>query len=146
MNEHHEALIQEVALKHGILLGKDDPILIMQTLNAHLMAENSQQQEALLQHFKEQMEETALRWEMNAKDNAEKFLNASLNVSKNTMAKLLQDNAIETVGAIKQEVNQSLHQIKQLLHQTRKTALLNLIASCTVLVSASIFLLDFFLH
>ena len=34
-------LIREIAVKHGVALGRDDPILILQTLNAQLLEEGA---------------------------------------------------------------------------------------------------------
>lgn len=39
-DDEMDALLKEVTIKHGIGLSRDDPILIMQTLNKHLMKSN----------------------------------------------------------------------------------------------------------
>ena len=52
MKEETEILIREIASKHGVLLGQDDPILILQTMNAKLMEENTKAQSSLLNQYK----------------------------------------------------------------------------------------------
>jgi len=37
MNEEIDELIKEIAVKHGIAVGRDDPIIILQTINNRLM-------------------------------------------------------------------------------------------------------------
>ena len=62
MSNQMGALIKEVAGKHGIALGKDDPILMMHTINETLMKENIQAQQIMLNEFKQELEEFSLRW------------------------------------------------------------------------------------
>ena len=40
-----EELIQEIALKHGITVSRDDPILILQTINKRLMEDSAKAQQ-----------------------------------------------------------------------------------------------------
>ena len=58
-----EELIKEIAVKHGIALGRDDPVLILQTLNNRLLQANQKAQQALLDQYKAELEELSLRWE-----------------------------------------------------------------------------------
>ena len=51
-----EELIKEIAIKHGIAVSPDDPILIMQTINTRLMQDSAKAQEKMLDHYKEEME------------------------------------------------------------------------------------------
>ena len=48
-----EALIREIAQKHGIVVGRDDPILILQTINNRLMQDSAKAQQAQLEKLKE---------------------------------------------------------------------------------------------
>ena len=43
-----EAIIRTVAVKHGIALGRNDPILVLHTINGLLMDEFASKQEALI--------------------------------------------------------------------------------------------------
>ena len=82
-----EELIQEIALKHGITVSRDDPILIFQTINKRLMEDSAKAQQEMLDHYKEELEVLAKRWGDDAKTKAEKVLNAALAASRETMTK-----------------------------------------------------------
>ena len=41
MADQVEELIKEIAAKHGIAVSRDDPILILQTINARLMQDSA---------------------------------------------------------------------------------------------------------
>ena len=49
-----EELIREIAVKHGIAVGRDDPILILQTINTRLMQDSQAAQQEILDRFKEE--------------------------------------------------------------------------------------------
>lgn len=56
MSDQIEELIREIAAKHGIAVGRDDPVLILHTINARLMADSAAKQEEILAAFKEELE------------------------------------------------------------------------------------------
>ncbi len=51
-----EDIIKEIAVKHGIAVGRDDPILILQTINERLMQDSAAAQQEILDRFKEELE------------------------------------------------------------------------------------------
>lgn len=86
MTDKFDEAIQEIAVKHGVVLSKDDPILILQTMNEKLIAENRQAQAAMLAQFREEMEDISSQWKDDTKEKAEKMLNMTLANSKEAMA------------------------------------------------------------
>jgi hypothetical protein len=82
MADQVEELIKEIAAKHGIAVSRDDPILILQTINARLMQDSAKAQQVMLDQYKEELEALALRWGNDAKTKAERILNVSLAASK----------------------------------------------------------------
>lgn len=68
-----EEIIREIATKHGIAVSRDDPILILQTINNRLMLDSAKAQQAMLDQFKAEMEDLALRWGNNSKGPAEQI-------------------------------------------------------------------------
>ncbi|MBA3537288.1 MAG: conjugal transfer protein TraM [Tatlockia sp.] len=137
MQNSTEILIQEIALKHGAVMSRNDPLLVMQTINAQLMKDNASAQEALLQRFKEELESIALQWEKDAKDKAERILNASLAASKESMSQCLQNSADMTAIAIKKEVDNSLARASlSLLKSSRRLSIINLAASGLIFFAA----------
>ena len=136
-----EELIKEIAVKHGIALGRDDPILILQTLNNRLLQASQKAQQALLDQYKAELEELSLRWSADAKEKAERILNASLHASKVAMEQLMRAGAKEIITTMKAEVDASLYRISGPIKNTNRIGLMNLAASCITLLAAAVLLL-----
>lgn len=140
MSDKLDEAIQDIAVKHGVLLGKDDPILIFQTMNDRLLEENRQAQQALLAQFKEEMELISSQWKDDAKAKAAKVLNAALIASKEAMVKLLQESTSESVQAMQKMISDSLAEARDLTHQTRKFSRFVLWASAAMLTTSCVLL------
>lgn len=136
-----EELIQEIALKHGITVSRDDPILILQTINKRLMEDSAKAQQEMLDHYKEEIEVLAKRWGDDAKTKAEKVLNAALAASRETMAKTAQETASTVKQAVAQEVEASLKKLHAPVRNARSLVFANLIAAAITLVAAFVALL-----
>lgn len=136
-----EELIQEIALKHGITVSRDDPILILQTINKRLMEDSAKAQQEMLDHYKEELEVLAKRWGDDAKTKAEKVLNAALAASRETMAKTAQETASTVKQAVAQEVEASLKKLHAPVRNARSLVIANVIAAAITLVAAFVALL-----
>jgi hypothetical protein len=135
-----EELIKEIAVKHGIAVGRDDPILILQTINKRLMQDSQKAQQEMLDQFKSELEGISLRWSADAKDKAERILNASLNTSKASMEQLLQAGTKEFVATIKSEIDTSLSRMCRPIHDSYRISIMNLLASCLTILAAAVLL------
>ena len=71
MSDRIEALVKEIAAKHGIAVGRDDPIMILQTINERLIQDSAAAQQDALDRFKEELESIAHRWGEDARAKAE---------------------------------------------------------------------------
>lgn len=136
-----EELIQEIALKHGITVSRDDPILILQTINKRLMEDSAKAQQEMLDHYKEELEVLAKRWGDDAKAKAEKVLNAALAASRETMAKTAQETASTLKQTVAQEVEASLKKLHAPVRNARSLVFANVIAAAITLVAAFVALL-----
>lgn len=141
MNDSIDTLIKEIAVTHGVVIGRDDPLFILQTINNRLINDNTKAQEVMLHKFKEEMERIALRWERDAKEKSEHILNASLEASKDAMTAILQNSAKSTVLAIKKEVDEKLSQTNGTLRHVEKIAIFNICASGITLLAACLFVI-----
>lgn len=138
MSDKIEDLIREIAVKHGIAVGRDDPILVLQTINTSLMADSAAQQQEILDRFKEELEGIAHRWGEDAKGKAERILNAALAASKEGMAKVMKDSAASAADAIRREVEEVVViQVSAKIADARRLAVMNLIAGGMVLAAAA---------
>ena len=137
MADQVEELIKEIAAKHGIAVSRDDPILVLQTINNRLMQDSSKAQQAQLDQYKEELEALALRWGTDAKDKAERILNAALTASKGAMDKAMQENAKSTAATVRAEVDAALGRVAGQVKDARRIGLLNVLASCITLAAAA---------
>ena len=138
MGDRVEELIREIAAKHGIAVSRDDPILILQTINARLMEDSAKAQEAMLDQFKQELEAVSQRWSNEAKAMAERVLNASLSASKDAMATLMQQGAKELTKGVRMEIEDAVGVIARPIRDGRRIALLNIVAAVMTFCAAGI--------
>ncbi|WP_228893003.1 conjugal transfer protein TraM [Pseudoduganella aquatica] len=138
MSDKIEELIKEIAAKHGIAVARDDPILVLQTINNRLLQESAAAQQAQLDQFKEDLEGVSLRWKADAKDKAERVLNAALAASKSAMDQILLDGARATAKLLSAELESALATVSGQAREARRTALLNLAASCLTVCAVAV--------
>lgn len=138
MPDNVDELIKEIAVKHGIAVSRDDPILILQTINNRLMQDSEKAQQAMLDQYKEELEALALRWGVDAKDKAERILNASLLASKDTMGGIMQESAKATAAAMRSEIESALTIVANNLRAARTIGILNVVASCITMLASAV--------
>ena len=138
MPDNVDELIKEIAVKHGIAVSRDDPILILQTINNRLMQEREKAQQAMLDQYKEELEALALRWGVDAKDKAERILNASLLAGKDAMGGIMQGSAKATAVAMRSEMESALNIVANNLCAARTIGILNVVASCITMLASAV--------
>jgi hypothetical protein len=139
-------MIKEIAAKHGIALGRDDPILILQTLNNRLLQDNQKAQQAMLNQYKEELEALSLRWSSDTKEKAERILNASLESSKVAMDQLMQAGTKELLLRFTSSIDESLILIGYLIKDTKRIGAMNIIASCITVLAVAALLVSTMYH
>ncbi len=81
-----EEIIREVALRHGVALSKDDPVMILHTLNEMLLLDNKKTidgcQERQLRFLKEEMNKASKLWTEEAKSRAQQVLDLAVETSR----------------------------------------------------------------
>ncbi|CZP95966.1 conjugal transfer protein TraM [Legionella pneumophila] len=141
MSDKYDAAIHEIAVRHGVVLSKDDPILILQTMNDRLIEESRQAQAAILTQFREEMESISSQWRDDAKEKAEKIINAALAGSKEAMAKLLLESTNASVQSVDRMISVSLAEARELSQQTKKFGWFMLVSSVVILAASSLCML-----
>ena len=134
--EKIEETIKEIAVKHGIAVGRDDPIMILHTINERLMKETAAAQRQILHEFKEEIESAAHEWEAEAKKIAETILNAALSSSKEAMEKVMVAGGKAATENIGRELDARLIQARAILRDIRKWAMVNALAAATTFLAA----------
>jgi hypothetical protein len=120
-----DELIKEIAGRHGVAVSRDDPIMILQTINARLLEDSAKAQEAMLERYKEELEALSARWSTDAKEKAERVLNGALKASSNAM----RERARETAAVVRAEIETALGGVAVSLRQARMVGILNVVAS-----------------
>lgn len=132
--EKIEETIKEIAIKHGVAVGYDDPIMILHTINERLMKETAATQRQILHEFKEELEAAAHEWEVTTKKNAERILNVALIASKEAIA----EGGKKAAEAIGKEVDSRLAQANAIVRKARIFNMINMAAAViTVLLAVT---------
>ena len=134
MSDKIEAIIKEIAAKHGIAVGRDDPILILQTINERLMQDSAAAQE--------EVESIAHRWGEDAKSKAERTLNAALAASKAAMMNGMQEGAKAAAESARREVDEAVGQLAGPIRDGRRIAVMNMIAGGMAVFAAALAMLS----
>lgn len=138
MSDQLEELIKEIAVKHGMAVSRDDPILVLQTINNRLMQDSAKAQQVQLDQYKQELEALALRWGSDAKDKAERILNAALAAGKNNMDLVMREGARMTAASVRAEIDAALTHVAAPIRDARRIGVLNVIASCITLSAAAV--------
>ena len=138
MADQVEELIKEIAVKHGIAVSRDDPILVLQTINSRLMQDSAKAQQVQLDQYKEELEALALRWGSDAKGKAERIINASLAASKEAMVQIMQEGTKTMAASMQAEMDAALARVVVPIQDARRIGMLNVVASCITLVAAAV--------
>ncbi|MGK5078776.1 conjugal transfer protein TraM [Janthinobacterium sp. HLX7-2] len=140
MGDQTEELLREIAAKHGIAVSRDDPILILQTINSRLLQDSAKAQQVQLDQFKQEMDELSRRWSTDTREKAERIVNAALAAARESMAAAMQEGGQQAARAARQEIAEALQQLASPVHAARVMAMLNVIASMFTMLAAALVL------
>jgi hypothetical protein len=130
--EKIEETIKEIAVKHGVAVGRDDPIMILHTINERLMKETAAAQRQILHEFKEELEAAAHEWEITAKKTAERILDVALTASKEAIV----EGGKTAAKAMGREVDARLAQAGTSIRGARILATINVAAAVMTVIAA----------
>ena len=133
-----EELLHEIASKHGVALDRADPILIVQTLHARLLAESRSAQQAMLEDYRKTLETLLERWSAETTAKAERIVTASLTASTETMKAQMATTTTDLARTIRKEVTDLLEIETTETRMRRATTVgyLNLLAAVVTFLSA----------
>ena len=138
MGDQTEELLREIAAKHGLAVSRDDPILVLQTINSRLMQDGAKAQQAQLDRFKEEMEALSQRWSMDARGKAERILDAALAAARESMDSAMQEGGAQAARAARREIDGALQQLAASVRAAHAVALLNIAAGCLAILAAAV--------
>ena len=124
-----EETIKEIVLKHGIAVGRDDPILILHTINERLMQETAAAQRQILHEFKEELESATYEWEATAKKTAEKILDAALIANK----KIIAEEGKKLVEIVGKDIDAKLALTNTITKKARMVTVISMVTAVVTL-------------
>ncbi|NGZ96419.1 MAG: conjugal transfer protein TraM [Nitrospira sp. WS110] len=131
-------LLKEIASKHGVALDREDPILMVQTMHARLLADSRSAQQAMLEDYRKTLETLLERWSAETTAKAERIVTASLTASTETMKAQMATTTTDLARTIRKEVTDLLEIETTETRMRRATTVgyLNLLAAVVTFLSA----------
>ncbi|MGQ0555571.1 MAG: conjugal transfer protein TraM [Nitrospiraceae bacterium] len=129
-------LLKEIASKHGVALDRQDPILMVQTLHARLLAESRSAQHALLDEYRQTLEAMLERWGAETTAKAERIVTASLTATTETMKAQMATTTTDLARTIRKEVTVVMEETESKMRRATTVGYLNLLAALVTFLSA----------
>ncbi len=143
LDKKMDEAIQEIASIHGIALTKNDPVMVLHTLNERLINDSKDAQNKLLDNFRSQMEVISDKWATEAKNHSDRILNSSIVSSKAEVARIMEEQSSVIIEQWKNELSTGFSQVHETMQSSRQAAILNIIASIITSLSAVVVLYIF---
>ncbi len=131
------ALIAEIATRHGVAVSRDDPVMILATLNELLLEDSAKAQAELLARFKSEMEAIADKWTQDSKARAQAVLTLAVEASREAVALNAQAEFENIAASTRHEIERLQaveHQMKWMLAVNVVASLITFAAACMVLL------------
>ncbi len=135
-DDHTDDLLKEIASKHGVALDREDPILIVQTMHARLLAESTAAQQVLLEEYRKALEALLERWGAETKAKAERIVTASLTASTEAMKAQMATHTTDVASAIRNAITEVLEQTETRMRRATTLGYLNLLAALVTFLTA----------
>lgn len=129
-------LLKEIASKHGVALDREDPILMVQTMHARLLADSRSAQQAMLEDYRKTLETLLERWSAETTAKAERIVTASLTASTETMKAQMATTTTDLARTIRKEVTDLLETTETRMRRATTVGYLNLLAAVVTFLSA----------
>jgi hypothetical protein len=138
MDQKLEELIREIATKHGIVVGRDDPILVLQTINNRLLMDAASAQQALLASFKEELEAARHQWEQGARSAADRSAAAAATSILDAIRRGTDDSLATAQGTLRAELGRLDSRLLSRIREVRRLVMWNSITAAITLCAAAL--------
>lgn len=126
-----EELIREVAAKHDVPISMDDPIAVLITVNNRLIAD-------FQKSLKEELAKSTQAWSEEARQKAEKILNAALDTGRESALDILHSGAegLPEIAskAMREEISKQLSPILQKIEHLARINTVVMIGTAIALI------------
>jgi hypothetical protein len=142
-----EHLIREIAVRHGVAVSRNDPVMILVTIFEHLAKDAANAQGMALEKTLSMIEDAVNRTFEATKNTTEEASNAMLMEGHKAAAlqiqtavqkasKLLENATRETTENLESAIEKATTQIAQSAENTKRFTIFNLTAASIILVAA----------
>ncbi|QIQ22535.1 conjugal transfer protein TraM [Zophobihabitans entericus] len=142
MRDKQQELIELIARKNNVLIGSDDPILMLLTANEFIITENTKALSEALSGYSSKIEVISSQWDSLASKKAEKILNASLNASKQVLNEHLEESASKIKALISSEILAAKIEIEREKKRIGLMSLINTLSALLIFVSVIVYLVS----
>lgn len=132
-----DKLRKEIAEKHGIAIGPDDPILILHTVNKQLIEDSAKAQQAIIDQFRAELEALAMRWGDDAKARAERVLNVALDASRDALREAMDQAAAAGAERVERTIDTASRRLKGAAERAWQAALVAALAAVIAVLGAA---------
>ncbi|MGY6215755.1 hypothetical protein ACW73L_11410 [Methylolobus aquaticus] len=130
-----DALIGEIATRHGVAVSRDDPVMILATLNERLIKESREAQHQLLEEFRTDMAGASQHWIQESQQRAQVLLQQAGEASRAAVAASVQQHRTAVTAAVRVEFGA----VQNVVTQLRGLLLLQLSVSLLTLTALTLF-------
>ena len=124
-DEKIDKVIQQIASVHGVAVSKDDPIMILHTMNERLISDSKAAQQELLDNFRSQLEVTVSELSMAAKNHSDRVLNSTIQTSKTEISRVMEEQSNIIIERWKADLHAEFNEACKTMTTSRQTAILN---------------------
>jgi hypothetical protein len=135
-----DEIIKEVSVKHEFVLSRDDPVLLVYTIQKRLLAESADAQQLLFDQFREELEETLDNREKEIACKADRALNQALAAARVVLAAQMQQDADGIAATLRKHSTAAQPQFWNELQKCQRTSNIGLVASVLTLAAATVIL------
>jgi len=135
-DDRTDDLLREIALKHGVALDREDPILMVQTLHDRFLADSRSAQQAMLEDYRKTLEALLERWSAETTTKAERIVTASLTATTETMKTQMAAHTMDVAHAIRKEVTEVVEATEARLRRATTVGYVNLLAALVTFLAA----------
>lgn len=131
-----EQMVREIAARHGVALGRDDPILMLLTINERLLRDGEQSQRDLLNEFKSELEGMSQRVGEQARLQATAALQETLAVGQSAISQAASSSSTSVAEVVRAEMRNNARAVQAQLRDARRVSIMNMGASVLLLLAA----------
>lgn len=124
-----DALLREVATRHGLALGRDDPILVLHTLHGVLLRDMASEQHRLLDEFRRDVAAATQSTVQASGERVGRVLRDVLDANREALARVLSEAVEVATRRFDQAVKDRLADIHRQQNRSRQLLLLTLLGA-----------------